>query len=543
MTKDTDLPAKHPAISPITRRILAINLLALAIPVAGLLYLGQYRQGLIDAELAALKVQGRIFAAAIAEGAGPTEGDSPEAVGRRLLDNTVNTLVRRLVVTTDARARLFDAGGVMVADSRALMSPSGPVQVEPLPPPDDGESGVLAAVLEVYERIVRWLPGREDLPLYREKPLQRATDYPEVLGAISGETGEAVRAVAEEDENIVLSIAVPVQQYKQVLGALMLSKDGRDIETALFEVRLNILKIFLVAFAVTVLLSLYLAGTIARPLHRLAASADRIRQSHNRRESIPDFSGRGDEIEDLAAALRDMTDALWLRMDAIERFAADVAHEIKNPLTSLRSAVETAARIKEPDRQRRLMEIVLEDVGRLDRLISDISEASRLDAELSRARMGPTDLGLVLSTLVDIYQSEDRNNSKIDIRLEKKGDLTVNGLDERLGRVFRNLLDNALSFSPADGVIEIVASREPGFVEVTVDDGGPGFQEGKETAVFERFYTERPEAEKFGLHSGLGLSICKMIIDTHGGSITAETRKDATGRGLGARVTVRLPVE
>ncbi len=541
MSKDTDLPAKHPAVSPITRRILAINLLALAIPVAGLLYLGQYRQGLIDAELAALKVQGRIFAAAIAENAGPAETTGPEASGRRLLDNSVNILVRRLVAATDTRARLFDAGGVMVADSRSLMSSSGPVQVEPLPPP--GERGVLGAILEAYDQIIVWLPDRKNLSLYREKPLQRATDYPEVLGAISGETGEAVRAITDDDEDIVLSVAVPVQRYKQVLGALMLSKDGRDIETALFEVRLNILKIFFIAFAVTVLLSFYLAGTIARPLHRLAASADRIRQSHNRRETIPDFSGRGDEIEDLAAALRDMTDALWLRMDAIERFAADVAHEIKNPLTSLRSAVETAALVKEPDRQKRLMEIILEDVGRLDRLISDISEASRLDAELSRARMEPTNLGMALSTLVDIYRSARGQDAKAKIRLKTKGDLIVNGLEGRLGQVFRNLLDNALSFSPPGGVIEIFAFRENGFVEVTVDDDGPGFQDGKEAAVFERFYTERPEAEKFGLHSGLGLSICKMIVDTHGGSITVETRKDETGRALGGRVTVRLPVE
>ena len=187
---------------------------------------------------------------------------------------------------------------------------------------------------------------------------------------------------------MILTVAVPVQRYKQVLGAVMLSRGGAQIDAAIRSVRLDILKVFAVALAVTVLLSFYLAGTIARPIRKLAAAADHVRRGHGRHHEIPDFSRRGDEIGDLSGALRDMTAALWLRMDAIESFAADVAHEIKNPLTSLRSAVETVARVRDPDQQRRLMSIIEDDIQRMDRLISDISNASRLDAELSRAEVG-----------------------------------------------------------------------------------------------------------------------------------------------------------
>ena len=538
-------PPGQPAISPITRRILAINVLALAILVGGLLYLGEYQRSLIAAELEALKVQALMFAAALGESAvdtGDANGaDAGGGVSQRLVKNVVHQMVRRLAKSTGAgtRARLFDSGGVLIADSRLLLGRGGMVQIEELPPPDAGGGGILTTLLDIYDQLTQLLPGGDGTPIYHESARQKADDYQEVLTALAGEPGNAARQTG--GGGMVLSVAVPVQRYKQVLGAMMLSKGGGDIDAALFEVRMDILKVFAIALAVTVLLSVYLSRTIARPLHRLAAAAERIRHGHGRQDVIPDFDGRADEIGNLAASLRDMTEALWQRMDAIECFAADVAHEIKNPLTSLQSAVDTAVRVKNAEQQRRLMSIIEEDVRRLDRLISDISDASRLDAELSRAEMGPVDLGRMLSTLADVQETTARHADQPLLRLDQRGDLKINGMERRLAQVFENIIANASSFTRPGGAISIKAEAKDGWLEVTTDDGGPGIPEGKEEAIFERFYRDRPEDEKFGIHSGLGLSICKQIVETHGGTITAENRKDAAGNIIGARLTVRLP--
>ncbi len=521
--------------SPLTRRILAVNVLALAILVAGLLYLGEYRRSLVAAELAALRTQAETFAAALGEGVALTEAATGrESTGRKLEPRLARQMVRRLAATTGTRARLFADDGVLVADSRRLMGPGGAVEVEPLPPPPAGgrTNAWLGDLLAIYDRVAELLPGLGTPPPYRENAEQKAADYEEVVLALSGDAAERVRGAAS---GMVLTVAVPVQRYKEVLAALMLSKGSRHIDEAVFDVRLAILQVFAVALAVTVLLSLYLAGTIARPIRRLAAAAERVRRGHNRHATIPDLAGRGDEIGELAVSLKAMTEALWQRMDAIERFAADVAHEIKNPLTSLRSAVETASRVEDPEQQKQLMTIVQEDVQRLDRLISDISDASRLDAELSRAETGPIALGPMLATLVEVHgtAAEDRR-----LHLEGPGgnDLTVNGMEGRLVQVFRNLIANAVSFSPPGGLVTVRTGTENGWVRVEVDDDGPGIPPGKEDAIFERFYSERPQGEKFGTHSGLGLSISKQIVEAHGGTVAAENRPEG-----GARFTVRLP--
>ncbi len=523
-------------VSPLTRRILAVNVLALGILVAGLLYLDEYRRNLIDAEIKSLSVQAQMFAAALGEGAVVADNPSDQQLASEIVDQ----IVRRLVETTGTRARLFQSNGIMVADSRLLMGPGRLVQIEELPPPGGGR--VLPAVLEVYDRLVRRLVGQETLQMYHENPRQHARDYPEAVAALSGEMATSVLSTG--GDRMILSVAVPVQRYKHVLGALMLTRGSQAIDNALLEVRLDILKIFGGALAVTVLLSVYLSGTIARPIARLAAAAERVRGDHGRNQTIPDFAGRNDEIGDLAESLKDMTEALWERMDAIESFAADVAHEIKNPLTSLRSAVETTARLKDPEQQRKLMAIIQEDVVRLDRLISDISDASRLDAELSRTETGPVDVGAMLAMLADLHQTTHESGPRIQLAniAADQGPLMVDGIESRLAQVFRNILDNAQSFSPRDGTISLTTSRENGWIVVHFDDEGPGIPAGKETAIFERFYTQRRETEKFGTHSGLGLSISKLIVDVHDGKIAASNRTSPAGDVLGARVTVRLPV-
>ncbi|MAF96198.1 MAG: histidine kinase [Rhodospirillaceae bacterium] len=522
--------------SPLTRRILTVNVIALGVLVSGILFLGEYRRNLIDAELKSLGVQAEMFAAALGEGAVTPRSPSSQ----QLVSEISNQIVRRLVETTGTRARLFSNNGSLIADSRRLVGPGGLIQIEALPPPG-AESGVLPAVLEVYDRLMRRLTVQETLQVYHEKSRQHARDYPEVVKALLGERAHMVRNTG--GGRLILSVAMPVQRYKHVLGALMLTRGSHAIDSALLEVRLDILKIFAVALGVTVLLSMYLAGTIVRPVRRLAAAAERVRRDHGRQQTIPDFAGRNDEIGDLAESLSEMTEALWLRMDAIESFAADVAHEIKNPLTSLRSAVETTARLKDPEQQRKLMVIIQEDVSRLDRLISDISDASRLDAELSRAETEPVDIGAMLAILVEVHDdtTEGGPRTRLENTAGDSGPLMVDGIESRLAQVFRNLLTNARSFSPGEGAITITTSRENGWIVVDIDDDGPGIPAGKEEAIFKRFYTQRRKLEKFGTHSGLGLSISRQIIDAHGGRLFAANRTGPSGEVLGARFSVRLP--
>jgi two-component system, OmpR family, sensor histidine kinase ChvG len=520
-------------LSPITRRILVVNLLALGILVAGLLYLGEYRRNLIAAELVSLRTQAAMITAALGEGAVATDGP----LGQHLVRDIGARIVRRMVAATGNRARIFDISGVLVADSTQMRGPRGIVEVEELPPPP---SGIMGWVVTAYDSIADWLPVDDGIPLYREDAVQWAGDYDEVARALAGESGERVRAT--HPSGMILSAAMPVQRYKQVLGVLMLSKGSHHIDAAVFDVRLAILNVFAVALGITILLSVYLAGTIARPIRRLAAAAESVRQGMSRQHVIPDMAGRDDEVGDLARTLSEMTEAMWQRMDAIEAFAADVAHEIKNPLTSLRSAVETAARIKDAEQQRNLMSIIQEDVQRLDRLISDISDASRLDAELSRAETAPIDLNPMLAILADI-DAATRNDGDPDLEIDigTGNGLTVDGVEGRLVQVLRNLLANARSFSPPDAVIALRGRREDDWVRIEIDDSGPGIPDGKEEAIFDRFYSQRPESEKFGTHSGLGLSISKQIIEAHGGTIRAENRRQADGRVVGARFIVRLP--
>lgn len=534
-SKDSTTPRRR-AISPITGRILALNLAALGVLVAGLLYLGEYRRNLIDAELAALGKQAEMSAAALGEGAVATGSPGPIPGHHSLVPTAARQMVRRLVEPTGTRARLFGADGVLIVDSRLLFGPGGMVQIEDLPPPED-KPGVIETLLAAYDFLIALIPGFEPMPEYHENSVQQAADYPEVVRALKGEPAYAVRTTGR---GMMLSAAAPVQRYKQVLGALMLSTDSRGIEAALYDVRLGILKVFAVALTVTVLLSLYLAGTIARPIRRLAEAAESVRHARSRSVVIPTFPERNDEIGELAQVLNEMTEALWQRMDAIEGFAADVAHEIKNPLSSLHSAVETISRVTDPDQQRKLMGIIQEDVRRLDRLISDISDASRLDAELSRAEMETVNLSGLLGMVVDIQKSTG-GGPDIALDIPDRREVRVRGIESRLVQVFRNLIANAVSFSPPGGRITVRVEGGDDAVEVAVLDEGAGIPAGKEQDIFERFYSERPAGEKFGTHSGLGLSISKQIVEAHGGRIWAENRTDAAGETRGARFVVRLP--
>jgi two-component system, OmpR family, sensor histidine kinase ChvG len=536
---------RWPSVSPLTRRIVAVNVLPLALLAVGFLYLGKFESSLIGQQTESLRTQGEIFAAALSEGAVLDSADEGEV----LLPDLARQMMRRLVEPTRTRARLFDTKGTLIADSRLLRGPGDAVLVTESPA--TGRKGLLVRLADgIYDWIAGLVPTRHKHPVYREA--NTAQDYPEALQASRGESGSAVRSDPETG-GLVISVAVPLQRYKQVLGAVMLSTTSREIEEELRTVRLELMRIFGVTLLVTVLLSLYLASTIARPIRRLANAAQRAR-GRGARIEIPEITGRNDEIGELAGSLREMTDALWQRMSAIESFAADVAHEIKNPLSSLRSAVETAARIDDPAKRRQLMAIVQDDVERLDRLITDISDASRLDAELSRLEMSPTDIGAMLRALVEMHEATRADGAPrlvLDLPTDPHGrsrPLVVPGIESRLSQIFLNIIANAVSFSPPDGEIRIRAALDGRAVLVAVEDQGPGIPSDKLTAIFDRFYSERPAGEKFGTHSGLGLSISKQIVEAHRGRIWAENRAggpggEGGGGNRGARFLIRLPAE
>lgn len=540
--------------SPLTLRILAVNVMALAILVGSLLYLGRYQDRLIASELDALMLQARLSASALGEGAVVVDEEERNILSPLL----ARLMIRRLVEATETRTRLFDLDDTLLADSRILLERTGKIQVEELPPPQK-ESFWLTDLLMGPFDLIDWLVERHNYPPYQEETIQRGDQYEIVRKALASEPATKVWSLPQG--GLELTVAVPVQRYKQVLGAVMLSRPDTKVDAAIREVRLNILEIFGMTLLITILLSLYLARAIARPIRLLALAAESVRHGQRQivglagtarllnRDAIPDLSARHDEIGDLSSALRDMTAALAQRIGAIENFAADVSHEIKNPLTSLRSAVETADRVQDPAMQRRLMLVIRDDVDRLDRLISDISNASRLDAELGRAETVPIDVVQMLAALVDFYamggttddESSPETKAKVVLVDVPENKLIVVGVEVRLVQVVQNLIANALSFSPPGGRVVLAARQDGPFVMITVDDGGPGIPENKLDAIFDRFYSERPKTEKFGIHSGLGLSISKQIIEAHHGKIRAENRKDEFGKIIGARFVVLLP--
>ena len=556
----------HYVFSSLTQRILVLNLAGLGVMVIGILYINQFRDGLVQARIESLMIQGQIISGAIAASA-TVETDAitidPEKLlelqagqslppGTGQLDSLhfpinperVAPLLQRLISPTLTRARIFDRDAMLILDSRHLYS-RGQILRYGLPPVAAEEPGFLRKM----ERFLLGFFTRSDLPVYREQPGGSGTAFPEVMSALQGSPSTYVR-VSEQGEQIV-SVAVPVQRYRAVLGVLMLSTQGGDIDKIVAAERRAILRVFGVAALVVAIMSTLLASTIANPLRRLSAAAVRVRRGVKNREEIPDFSDRQDEIGNLSVALRDMTNALYARIEAIESFAADVSHELKNPLTSLRSAVETLPLAKNERSRERLMEVIQQDVRRLDRLITDISDASRLDAELAREDAERVDLLRLVTDLVDASRDPGRNRKPVEIVVQttKKNqparDFYVSGHDLRLGQVLTNLIENARSFVPdKNGRILVTMTRAGRYVIVTVDDNGPGIRVEQIERIFERFYTDRPSSEAFGQNSGLGLSISRQIIEAHGGKLTAENIAGTKpGEFSGARFVVTLPAE
>ena len=555
------LPFKY-GFSSLTRRIVVLNLIGLAILVSGILYLNQFRAGLIDAKVQSLLTQGEIIARAIAASAGVDTNEvqlDPEklleiasghpgaadddalggSLGFTIDPERAAPILRPLVKPTGSRARIYNRDGALILDSDTFYS-RGEVLRYDLPPPGTEEPDALTQ----FWQAVKTRTTQYDLPLYTEIGGANGKAYPEVATALTGTSVPIVRI--NEKGELVVSVAVPVQRMRAVLGVLLLSTRGGDIDNIVAAERWGIVRVSLFAAAVTIVLSLILANTIAGPVQRLAAAAERVRHSVKARAEIPDFTDRTDEIGHLSGALRDMTNALYRRIDAIESFAADVSHELKNPLTSLRSATETLPLAKNEDAKQRLLEIIQHDVKRLDRLISDISDASRLDAELAREVATPVDMAELLRATVSLFNDIHRGD-KLEVVLDiayapGAHPYRVTGHESRLSQVVVNLLDNAISFSPPEGRIAVVARRNGSEIQIAVEDDGPGIAPENLDRIFERFYTDRPQ-ENFGQNSGLGLNISRQIVGAHGGRLFAENRGavDAKNGNGGARFVIRLP--
>lgn len=551
--------------SSLVRRIVLLNTFGLIAMLVGFLWMNQTRPGVIEARVQSLQVQAAIIAAAIA-GTAVVDGGSIIIDPERLLDlqtgettqedhlafefslnpERIAPVIRRLVSPANLRARVYDRDGTLLLDTRSFYA-RGDIQRLDLPPA--GETTLFERSWSSWKRRFgrTGLGGVEDAAAGR---LQQ-----EVQRAFTGVSSSVIRVTAAGDT--IVSYGVPIQRLRVIRGVLQLSTEDGDIDEVIADERLMILMLFGGVFAIMALLSLLLANTIAKPVERLAIGAERVRRSIKSRQQIPDFSNRSDEIGHLSIALRDMTNALYNRIAAIESFAADVAHELKNPLTSLRSAVETLPMVKSDEARGRLLGVIQHDVRRLDRLISDISDASRLDAELAKSDTEPVDVAALLEAVASMANDISKPNQAavvLDVRrppARRKAaggsgkpaatgqarPFMVLGHDSRLGQVFTNLLDNARSFAPAGTSITVRLEEDEHFVIVTVEDEGPGIPEHALERVFERFYTDRPAEHGFGQNSGLGLSISRQIVEAHRGVITAANRP-----GGGASFTVKLPL-
>ena len=510
--------------SALTRYIVLINVGVLLFMIGGVIFVQSTRVGLVDERLKGIEVQATIVAGTLAEYA--TDPDT-----HTLNLKQAEPLLRQLIAPTKLRGRLYLTDGSLAIDTRDLLA-RNVVQTVELPPIDFW-SRTSEFLSRIYDGITGIRPFAKLDPYFEAGENGRV--YHEVNAALTGEVASAERV--NDQNKLVLSVAAPVQRFKAIYGVLMVSTEGGDIDDVLREERTTLLDVFGLTFLIVLLASIALSRFIARPVLELADAADRVRGGLAGRETIPTMEDRNDEIGELATSFSAMTRALYDRIDAIERFAADVAHELKNPLTSLKSAVEMLARADGEARER-LMGIVRNDVKRIDRLITDISDASRLDAELSRESSQPIDVRHLLETIVEVYGFTNLS-ARVPVRLnlDLPERATVVGRDERLGQVIRNLIDNAVSFSPDHSPVDISARAERGVVRILVEDRGPGIPPENLETIFERFSTERPQEHGFGKNSGLGLSIARQIVISTGGRIWAENRD-----GGGARFVVELPL-
>ena len=524
-------------MSALTVKVIAFNVFAFLLFIAGAWWMQTIRVSLADERVKALKTQAQIVAAALASYGTVGEIDSETAV--EIDGEKAGKVLNLLVGPIGMRARIFDRRGRRVQDTRFILI-RNQVQSRELPPP--GQIDLIEEVQTgLRNRLYQIRPGKTFPRVVNDEPQQTSAHFEEVQHALQfAEPGSAERINAEG--NLIVSVAVPIRRLQYVMGVLMLSTEAGDIDDALTDEWLQLLAGVSLGFIVILGASVLLLWHVTGPVRMLSHGAEIVRSGGREPNVIPNFGRRYDEIGDLSISLRSMTASLYARMDAIEQFAADVAHEIKNPLTSVASAIETLRRTTEEDKRLKLMGVIRDDVQRLNRLISEISDASRLDAELSRAKAQPVDLSGLIGALAEMFHDPDAEGApKIVLDVPQTG-LVVRGLEGPLAQVFRNIIENALSFSPKGSEIRIKARTRGGRAVIEIEDQGPGIPEENLEAVFRRFYTSRPLSHGFGKNSGLGLSISRQIIDVHDGRISASNVLAEDGHVSGARFVIELPL-
>ena len=523
-------------VSPLTLKIWSINIIAIFVVLIAVLHLDRYEDSLIQSELEALEHQAELFANALSEVA----VKSDPGIHSYLSSIAVQNVINRSALRSPARSRVFDTAGRLLADSQELPGRVPSVITKPLASVfpdiffqkffDDFFQQFFNSSIQVRR------------PINEAHKIQLAHTFPEVISALKGSSIKTVK-LRETGESL-LTVAVPIQKYKRVLGVLLLSVKDEKVDAAFSSYQKELIIAVVIALVITSALSLYLSRSITKPILSLASAAEKIKNDRSGRSEIPEVSKRDDELGDLSRALIEMTNNLWQRLDAIEKFAADVSHEIKNPLTSIKSAIETATKIKDSGKRDQLLTVILDDVNRLDRLITDISDSSRLDAELSREKFEAIDIESLLLAFHQLRKFQKRFEQKsLTLNIEKgEKQLLILGHESRIVQVIDNIVNNAITFAPVNSNINISVSADTTDVKITIDDEGPGIPENKLDAIFERFYSERPAAEKFGLHSGLGLSICKQIVEAHNGKIFAKNRTGYQNDITGARFIITLPI-
>jgi len=496
---------------PLTSRILAVNILPLALLGGGIFYLDGYRKQLLNERYKLARIEAQITAEALA---GATR-ERQEA------------LLIQIGKEQRMRLRMFGPQGNLTADSFALDAPAFTFD----DPDDETWAQGFARMLD---QGVDSIVGADPIPDYTEPPQVRANSWPELAQARE-EGLTQIQLRAAPDGTPVINTAAPVGLQG---STLLTTRNAVDITESVRSARSTLVSAVLLALVVSIALSLFMARTIVRPLRLLARAAIRVRLGRDRQVEVPRLPERRDEIGLLARSISDMTSALRHRIDAVDHFAADVAHEIKNPLASLRSAIESLARVDDPQLRRQLTDIAFHDVRRIDRLVTEIADASRIDAELSRATFEELDLAELTQTIISTRESRAENDGRrVDLR-HPLGSALVWAVPARLERIIENLLDNAVSFSPPNGEITVTISHDEDFIALAICDNGPGIPEEAREKVFQRFHSLRPDAEAFGDHSGLGLAIARTIAEAHDGSLIAEARSDGAS---GACLVLRLP--
>lgn len=499
----------------LTPRILAVNIFALALLAGGFFYLDSYRTRIVDDRLDQSARELSLLSVGL-QYARPDQQAS---------------LIRAYARRTGDRVRRYRADGRLMDDSFDMDAPRYRLRQ---PSEENWQRHVARFLDKAMDRAV----FADRPPNFVEPAVDRAENWPEVLTARQSGKPTALNRYAP-DRTFMISAAVIMADG----GALLATENARDITRTVRAERLRLGMVLAAAVLASVLLSLFLARTIVSPLRKLARAAIRVRLGRAREVTVPRLPARRDEIGMLARALSDMSQALRHRIDATDAFAADVSHELKNPIASLRSALDSLDRIDavaRPDLRDQLMAIARDDVRRLDRLVTDIAEASRIDAQLSRTRFEPVDIGMLIERLVVAREARGvPRGVRIAFARPRKDVAVVMGEEQRLVRVLENLIDNAVSFSPDDGLVQIVATVADDEVLVRVEDEGPGVPETERETVFRRFHSVRPAEEAFGKHSGLGLAIARSIVEGHQGRISIADREDAR---QGACFIVHLPM-